>query len=231
MFFYLTIENNIKNYNLRGLVLAGLGQVGILKADMVSWPEGMDPVRWIGGSNVFGVPSSVLVAAAMFLFVNWLLRKTKIGRFIYSVGDNPNTARTTGIFVRPIMVLQYVLAALIAVLAGLVMASSNNLMDTRIYNLSLIYDIILVVVLGGVGLSGGRGGVWSVLVGTLLVGIVFNGMTIMNFPLDIQDLFKGIILLIAVIVDSFLNPRNEETGQQGDMEVSCIFINSCVDCF
>ena len=81
-----------------GLVLAGLGQVGILKADMVSWPEGMDPVRWIGGSNVFGVPSSVLVAAAMFLFVNWLLRKTKIGRFIYSVGDNPNTARTTGIF-------------------------------------------------------------------------------------------------------------------------------------
>lgn len=200
-----------------GLVLAGLGQVGILKADMVSWPEGMDPVRWIGGSNVFGVPSSVLVAAAMFLFVNWFLIKTKIGRFIYSIGDNPNTARTTGVLVRPIMVLQYVLAALIAVLAGLVMASSNNLMDTRIYNLSLIYDIILVVVLGGVGLSGGRGGVWSVLVGTLLVGIVFNGMTIMNFPLDVQDLFKGIILLIAVIVDSFLNPRNEETGQQGDI--------------
>ena len=119
--------------------------------------------------------------------------------------------------VRPIMVLQYVLAALIAVLAGFVMASSNNLMDTRTYNLSLIYDIILVVVLGGIGLSGGRGGVWSVLVGTLLVGIVFNGMTIMNFPLDIQDIFKGIILLIAITVDSFLNPRNEETAQQGDI--------------
>ena len=115
---------------------------------------------------------------------------------------------------RPIVVLQYVLAALIAVLAGFVMASSNSLMDTRIYNLPLIYDIILVVVLGGVGLSGGRGGVWSVLVGTLLVGVVFNGMTIMNFALDIQDLFKGVILLT---VDSFLNPRNEETGQQGDI--------------
>jgi ribose transport system permease protein len=200
-----------------GLVLAGLGQVGILKSDMVSWPEGMDPVRWIGGSTVLGVPSSVWVAATMFFVVNWFLRKTKVGRFIYSIGDNPSAARTTGISVRPIVVLQYVLAALIAVLAGLVMASSNSLMDTRIYNLSLIYDIILVVVLGGVGLSGGRGGVWSVLVGTLLIGIVFNGMTIMNFPLDIQDLFKGIILLIAVTVDSFLNPRNEETGQQGDI--------------
>jgi ribose transport system permease protein len=200
-----------------GLVLAGLGQVGILKSDMVSWPEGMNPVLWIGGSNVLGLPSSVLVAAIMFFFVNWFLRKTKIGRFIYSIGDNPAAARTTGIPVRPIVVLQYILAALIAVLAGLVMASSNSLMDTRIYNLSLIYDIILVVVLGGVGLSGGRGSVWSVLVGTLLVGIVFNGMTIMNFPLDIQDLFKGIILLIAVTADSFLNPRNEETGQQGDI--------------
>lgn len=200
-----------------GLVLAGLGQVGILKADMVSWPQGMDPIRWMGGSNVLGAPSSVLVAAAMFLIVNWFLRKTKVGRFIYSIGDNPNAARTTGIPVRPIMVLQYVLAALIAVLAGFVMSSSNNLMDTRIFNLSLIYDIILVVVLGGIGLSGGRGGVWSVLVGTLLVGIVFNGMTILNFPLDIQDLFKGVILLIAITVDSLLNPRNEETAQQGDI--------------
>ena len=200
-----------------GLALAGLGQIGILKADVVSWSDGMDPIRWLGGSSVFGIPSSVLVAAAMFVIVNWFLRQTKVGRFIYSIGDNPLAARTTGVMVRPIMVLQYVLAALIAVLAGFVMASSNNLMDTRTYNLSLIYDIILVVVLGGIGLSGGRGGVWSVLVGTLLVGIVFNGMTIMNFPLDIQDLFKGIILLIAIMVDSFLNPRNEETAQQGDI--------------
>lgn len=200
-----------------GLVLAGLGQIGILKADVVSWSQGMDPVRWVGGSDLYGVPGSILIAAAMFLIVNWFLRKTTIGRFIYSIGDNPNAARTTGFQVRPIMVLQYVLAALIAVLAGFVMASSNSLMDTRTYNLSLIYDIILVVVLGGIGLSGGRGGVWSVLVGTLLVGIVFNGMTIMNFPLDIQDLFKGVILLIAITVDSFLNPRNEETAQQGDI--------------
>jgi len=198
-----------------GLALAGLGQVGILKADMVSWSDGMNTIRWIGGASLFGIPSSILVAAFMFIAVGWFLKKTKIGRFIYSIGDNPNTARTTGISVRPIMVLQYILAALIALLAGFVMAASNNLMDTRIYNLSLIYDVILVVVLGGIGLSGGRGGVWSVLVGTLLVGIVFNGMTIMNFPLDIQDLFKGIILLIAIAVDSFLNPRNEETAQQG----------------
>lgn len=200
-----------------GLALAGLGQLGILKADLVPWSEELDPLKWLGGVDVATIPSSILIAIAMSIAVGWFLRKTKLGLFIYAIGDNPSGARTSGIPVRPIIVFQYVLAALIAVLAGFVMASSNALMDTRTYNLSLIYDIILVVVLGGVGLSGGRGGVWSVVVGTLLVGILLNGMTILNFPLDMQNLFKGTVLLIAIAVDSILNPRNEDTAQQGDI--------------
>lgn len=200
-----------------GLGLAGLGQIGILKADMVSWPEQMNSLSWLGGVDVFGIPSSILIVTAVF-FLAWLfLNYTKLGLFIYAIGDNPNSARTTGIAVRPVIVFQYVVAALIAVLAGLVMASSTSLMDTRIYNLSLIYDVILVVVLGGVGLSGGRGGVLSVVVGTLLVGTLINGMTILNLTLDVQNLLKGMVLLIAIALDSFLNPRNEETAQQGDI--------------
>lgn len=200
-----------------GLGLAGLGQIGILKADMVSWPEQMNSLSWLGGVDVFGVPSSVLIAAGVIFLVGVFLNHTKLGVFIYAIGDNPNSARTTGISVRPVIVFQYVVAALIAVLAGLVMASSNSLMDTRIYNLSLIYDVILVVVLGGVGLSGGRGGVLSVVVGTLLVGTLINGMTILNLTLDVQNLLKGLVLLIAIALDSLLNPRNEETAQQGDI--------------
>lgn len=200
-----------------GLGLAGLGQVGILQADMVPWPHELDSLLWLGGVDIAGVPSSivivVIVAACTWLFLNC----TKLGLFIYAIGDNPNGARTSGIPVRPIIVLQYVLAALIAVLAGFVMASSNGLMDTRIYNLSLIYDVILVVVLGGVGLSGGRGGVFSVVVGTLLVGTIINGMTILNLTLDVQNLLKGVVLLVAIALDSVLNPRNEETAQQGDI--------------
>lgn len=200
-----------------GLGLAGLGQVGILKSDMVPWPDQLDPLLWLGGVDIAGIPSSIVVVTVVALCVWFFLKHTKLGMFIYAIGDNPNGARTIGIPVRPIMVFQYVLAALIAVLAGLVMASSNSLMDTRIYNLSLIYDIILVVVLGGVGLSGGRGGVASVIVGTLLVGTIINGMTIMNLALDMQNLLKGVVLLIAIALDSVLNPRNEETAQQGDI--------------
>lgn len=200
-----------------GLGLAGLGQVGILQADMVPWPHQLDSLLWLSGVDIAGMPSSIVIVVVVAVCAWLFLNRTKLGMFIYAIGDNPNGARTSGIPVRPIIVFQYVLAALIAVLAGFVMASSNGLMDTRIYNLSLIYDVILVVVLGGVGLSGGRGGVFSVVVGTLLVGTIINGMTILNLTLDVQNLLKGVVLLIAIALDSVLNPRNEETAQQGDI--------------
>jgi ribose transport system permease protein len=73
------------------------------------------------------------------------------------------------------------------------------------------------VVLGGVGLSGGKGGVRNVVVGTLLIGILLNGMTIMDIQYTVQNLIKSSILLIAIIVDSFVNPRDEQTAQQGDI--------------
>jgi ribose transport system permease protein len=90
-------------------------------------------------------------------------------------------------------------------------------MNTRIVNSNLVYDIILVVVLGGVGLSGGKGGVRNVLVGTLLIGILLNGMTIMDIQYTVQNLIKSSILLIAIIIDSVMNPRDEQTAQQGDI--------------
>ena len=109
------------------------------------------------------------------------------------------------------------LAALIGCFAGIVMAASVNSMPTRIFNSTLIYDVILVVVLGGIGLSGGRGGVLNVIIGTLLIGTLLNGMTIMDISYSGQNLIKGVILLLAILIDSFLNPRNEETAQQGDI--------------
>lgn len=200
-----------------GIGLAGLGQSGLLKFDLVPWPPELESIHWIGGADVAGLPSSVVAFIAVAVCVGLFLRRTKLGLFIYAIGDSPGGARTTGIPVRPIMVLQYVVAAIISVIGGLVMASSTDLMDTRIFNLTLIYDVILVVVIGGVGLSGGRGGVWSVIVGTLLVGTIANGMTIMNLSIEVQNVVRAVVLLFAIVVDSMVNPRNEETAQQGDI--------------
>jgi ribose transport system permease protein len=90
-------------------------------------------------------------------------------------------------------------------------------MNTRIYNSTMIYDVLLVVVLGGIGLSGGRGGVRNVLVGTALIGVLLNGMTIMNVDYIAQNLIKSVILLVAIMIDTIVNPRDEQTAQQGDI--------------
>jgi ribose transport system permease protein len=92
-------------------------------------------------------------------------------------------------------------------------------MSTRVYNSTMIYDVLLVVVLGGISLSGGRGSVRNVLVGTLLVGVLLNGMTILDITYTTQNLIKSLILLLAITVDSFINPRDEQTSQQSQGDI------------
>jgi ribose transport system permease protein len=200
-----------------GLFLAGLGQAVLFKLDVVQWSPALNGYEWLGQGNILGVPMPIVVFALACLAVAFLLRRTRVGAYIYAIGDNPYGARVTGIPTRPIIVLQYVMAAMIGCLAGLVLATSVNSVPTRIFNSTMIYDVILVVVLGGIGLSGGRGGVLNVVIGTLLIGTMLNGMTIMDISYSGQNLIKGMVLLAAVIADSFLNPRNEETAQQGDI--------------
>ena len=200
-----------------GLFLAGLGQVAFFRLDVVSWSPSLDALAFVGRGTLLGVPMPVVMFALVAVGVSLFLRRTRLGTYVYAIGDNPFGARTTGIPTRPVIVLQYTLAALIGAVAGFVMAASVNSMPTRIYNSTMIYDVILVVVLGGIGLSGGRGGVVNVVIGTLLIGTLLNGMTILDVSYSAQNLVKGVILLIAILIDSFLNPRNEETAQQGDI--------------
>lgn len=200
-----------------GLFLAGLGQVAFFQLDVVQWSTPLNPLLWLGQGSPLGIPTPVIMFGLVSVLVAFFLRLTRLGAFTYAVGDNPFGARVTGVPTRPIIVLQYVLAALIGAFAGMVLAASVNSMPTRIFNSTLIYDVILVVVLGGIGLSGGRGGVINVVVGTLVIGTMLNGMTILNVSYSAQNLIKGLVLLIAILADSFINPRNEETAQQGDI--------------
>lgn len=188
----------------------------LIPSDAVPVPEG----HWVavmGGVRFLGVPIEVFIfavlAAAVFLF----LRFTKWGRYVYYAGDNPVAARNIGIPVRPMLVLRYVLSALIAFVAGLLTAASLHSINTRVVNSTLLYDIVLVAVVGGIGLSGGKGGVRNVLAGAALIGIMLNVMTIIDIPLLYQNLIKSTILLFAIIVDGLLNPRDEQTAQQGDI--------------
>ncbi len=195
----------------------GFTRVAFVDVDLLFIPESAAWTRDFGAGYVFGVPVPVIAFAVIALLAHLFLRYTKPGVFIRAIGDNPLKARIAGIPMRPMILLQYVLSASIAFLAGLVLATLVGTMNTRVVNSTMVYDVILVVVLGGVVLSGGRGGIFNVIVGTLLIGIFLNGMTIMNVPYSIQNLIKGVILLVAIIIDTVLNPRDEQTSQQGDI--------------
>ena len=198
-------------------VVYGFGQNFLVPTDITYLSPSAGWLKLLGGSNWMGVPSPIIVFAVLCLIAYLFLRFTKWGRFIYTMGDNPLSARVTGVPTRPMMLLQYALAGVVAYLAGLVTAAVVNSMSTRVVNSTLVYDVILVAVIGGVGLSGGKGGVRNVVVGTLLIGILLNGMTILDMPYTAQNIVKGLILLGAIIVDSILNPRDEQTAQQGDI--------------
>lgn len=200
-----------------GSIVYGIGRTFFFQIDVQNSPVGYAWFDFLGRGAVFGVPVPVVAFAAVAAIVYLLLRYTRFGRFVYATGDNPLAARVTGVPTRVVMVAQYVISGLIAYLAGIVMAANVSGMNTRIYNSTMIYDVLLVVVLGGIGLSGGRGGVRNVLVGTALVGILLNGMTIMNVNYTAQNLIKSVILLGAIVIDTLINPRDEQTAQQGDI--------------
>lgn len=195
----------------------GFTRVALVDIDLVFLPESASWMRNFGAGYVLGIPVPVIAFAGVALLAHLFLRFTKPGVFIRSMGDNPLRARIAGIPTRPMILVQYVLSASIAFFAGLVLATLVATMNTRVVNSTMVYDVILVVVLGGVVLSGGRGGIVNVIVGTLLIGIFLNGMTILNISYSVQNLIKGGILLIAIIIDTILNPRDEQTSQQGDI--------------
>lgn len=195
----------------------GFVRLVFVDVDLISLPEKASWLRSLGGGSLGGIPVPVLAFAVVAAIAHWFLRHVSWGWFIRGMGDNPNKARIAGIPTRPMMLLQYVISATIAFLAGIVLVTLVGTMNTRLVNSAMMYDVILVAVLGGVVLNGGRGDVFHVVVGTLLVGILLNGMTILNISYAVQNLLKGVLLLIAILVDSVLDPRDEQTSQQGDI--------------
>lgn len=200
-----------------GTLIYGFGRYFLFSMSVVNAPPAASPLLWLGQGTLLGVPVPIFLFAAVCLVGYLFLRYARSGRYLRAVGDNLQAARIAGVPTRPIVLLQYVLSSTIGYLAGIITAASVASMNTRVVISTYVYDVILVVVLGGIGLSGGRGGIRNVIVGTLLIGIFLNGMTIMDIQYTAQSVIKGVILLTAIVIDTILNPRDEQTAQQGDI--------------
>jgi ribose transport system permease protein len=198
-------------------VIYGLGRTLFIGDELNYLPEDAVWLEYLGRGQLLGVPMPIICFLSLAFVMHLVLTKTTFGKFVYSIGDSGLAARTAGVPVRPILVIIFIIAGVVAYFAGLLTAGAISSINTRMVSGSMIYDVLLVVVVGGIGLSGGKGGMHNVILGTLLIGTLLNGMVIMDISFIVQNLIKGIILLIAIMTDTILNPRDEQTTQQGDI--------------
>jgi ribose transport system permease protein len=157
---------------------------------------------WIGNAYLGPVPW-LAVIALLVIFVTWfILKKTVLGVRIYAVGGNPQAARLTGINVNFIIVFVYGMSGLLSGLGGVMTAS-------RLYSASGLLgngyelDAIASVILGGTSILGGSGSVVGTLVGALIIAVLNNGLTLMNVSFFWQLVVRGVVIVIAVLIERF----------------------------
>jgi inositol transport system permease protein len=161
--------------------------------------------------DVAGVPIPALILAGVAVGVAWMLRNLRLGRYLYAVGGNELAARAAGIRVQGVKFVAYVLCGALAGLAGVVLAAR---ITTGQPNAGVAYelDAIAAVVIGGTRLSGGVGGVGGTLLGVLLMGVIGNGLDLLNVPSYYQQIVKGVIIIGAVWFDRCHQASEKERG-------------------
>ena len=162
--------------------------------------------------SYFGVPNSTAILFG-FIVLFWLiLTKTPFGRHVYAVGGNAEAARRAGINVIAIRIALFTLCSLLAAIGGVVAASRANAVASQI-DPTLLLEAIAAAVIGGVSLFGGRGSVWSIVLGVLIIGSLENGLTLKSQPPNIKEMVEGAVLVIAVTVDALLRRLQVRSGR------------------
>ncbi|MEO7000995.1 MAG: inner-membrane translocator [Ktedonobacterales bacterium] len=159
-----------------------------------------------------GVPVSTGIVIALILLFWLILRFTAFGRHVYAVGGNAEATRRAGINVVGIRLTIFVLASTLAAVGG-ILEASRTVSGSASIDQSLLLDAIAAAVIGGVSLFGGRGSVWAVILGSLIIGSLSNGLDLLSQGTDIKFIVEGIVLLIAVTVDALLRRRSAVTGR------------------
>ncbi|WP_138919826.1 ABC transporter permease subunit [Lentibacillus jeotgali] len=154
----------------------------------------------IGGGYVFGIPFPVILMLAVFLILFFVLKKTVFGRQVYAVGGNEEVSVLSGIKADRVKIWVYSLTGMLSVLAGLILTSRLNSAQPTAGEMFEL-DAIAAVVIGGTSLMGGRGRITGTLIGALIIGVIDNGLNLMNVSSFYQQIVKGGVILLAVLLD------------------------------
>lgn len=163
----------------------------------------------IGRGSIGGVKYSIILFLVLTVIAGLVLAKTVFGRHIYASGANPEAARLAGVNVSKIRTWTFVLSGLAAAIAGIIIASRSGNGQASI-GVGLEFQAIAAIVVGGTSIFGGEGAIWRTVLGVLLIGLISNGFTLLSVPPTFQQIFEGLIILIAVGFDLWIRKRGNK---------------------
>lgn len=154
----------------------------------------------LGGGRLLEVPLPTIIMLVMYLVSYLILRRTRFGRYVYAVGGNLEAARLAGIDTKRVLMMVYVISGVLSALSGMLLASRMNSGQP---NAGLMYelDVIAAVVVGGTSLFGGRGSIIGTFIGAMLIGVLRNGLNLLNVGSYVQMVVLGVVILLAVMID------------------------------
>jgi D-xylose transport system permease protein len=161
---------------------------------------------------IMGVPSAVIFLMSFILIFDYITRRTKFGRYVYAVGGNAEAARRSGINVDRIKIIVFTSSSVMAACGGILAGSRLYAVNQSSGSGDVLLNAIAAAVIGGTSLFGGRGTVWSALLGALVIGSIANGMDLLALASSIRFMVTGSVLLIAVTLDAYARSRRELTG-------------------
>ena len=193
--------------------VATLAMLTVARGLTMLWTKGF-PISGLGeqfaylGTGWFvGVPVPVWISAAVVAVAVFVSDKTKLGRYIYAIGGNENASLLSGININKVKITVYTIAGILAAVGGLMVTSR---LDSAQPNAGTGYELdsIAAVVIGGTSLSGGKGSIWGTVLGAIIIGVLNNGLVLLNVSPFWQQVVKGFVILLAVIIDK-ANSKNE----------------------
>lgn len=157
-------------------------------------------ISFIGNNSLLGIPIPIFLILIV-LFIAWYaLNQTRFGRYVYALGGNEDSARLSGINTNKIKTLVYVISGVTAAIGGIIVTSRIGSASPNA-GTGFELDAIAAVVLGGTSLAGGEGSVTGTIIGALIIGVLNNGLNIMNVSPFYQSIVKGAVILLAVLLD------------------------------
>jgi ribose transport system permease protein len=199
--------------NINSLITT-LGMLAVLRGLALLLADGQTTIlsgfSTLGTARPLGVPLPVIIFAVVVFAGIFLMRYTVFGRSLYAIGANPVAARVVGIRVKRTLFITFVLSGLSVAIAGLILTSQLSA-ASPVAAQGLELTVVTAVVLGGASLAGGRGTILGTLLGLVIIGVLNNGLTLMNINSFWQNVASGVLLILAVSFDQLrlrLSPTN-----------------------